>query len=67
MRIPSPGLGRFAETFRTQLFDLAADPGQTNPIEDAAVEARMVAHLENALLSNLAPPEQYQRLGLATP
>ena len=67
MRIPSTGLGRFAETFKTQLFDLTTDPGQTSPVEDAAVEARMVARLEQALQENLAPAEQYERLGLTPP
>ena len=67
MQIPSTGLGRFAETFKTQLFDLTTDPGQTNPIEDAEAEARMVARLERALHDNLAPPEQYERLGLTQP
>ena len=67
MRIPSAGFGRFAEAFQTQLFDLSADPGQTNPLDDAAAEARMVALLEDALRANLAPPEQHQRLGLAMP
>jgi hypothetical protein len=67
MRIPSTGLGRFAEAFQTQLFDLTTDPGQTSPIDDAAVEARMTARLEQALQEHLAPPEQYRRLGLAQP
>ena len=30
MRIPSAGMGRFAEAFQTQLFDLATDPGQVS-------------------------------------
>ena len=67
MRIPSTGMGRFAEAFQTQLFDLATDPGQVSPLDDAAIEARMVARLEEALRENLAPSEQYQRLGLAQP
>ena len=67
MRIPSTGLGRLVEAFKTQLFDLATDPGQTNPIDDANIEARMRAALEQALREHAAPPEQYQRLGLAAP
>ena len=65
MRIPSTGTGRFAEAFNTQLFDLATDPGQVNPIQDDAVEARMVGMLEEALAAHQAPPEQYQQLGLS--
>ena len=67
MRIPSTGLGRFAEAFQTQLFDLAKDPGQTNPIADVALESRMVGALQDALAANLAPAEQFRRLGLAEP
>ena len=65
MRIPSTGSGRFAEAFETQLFDLATDPEQRTPIDAAALEARMVARLEDALREHLAPPEQYERLGLS--
>ena len=67
MRIPSTGMGRFAEAFKTQLFDLATDPGQLNPIDDADLEASMVARLQDALRQHQAPPEQYERLGLAHP
>ena len=67
MRIPSKGPGHFAGAFETLLFDLATDPGQTNPIEDAAAEARMVAQLKETMQAHLAPVEQYQRLGLSAP
>ena len=67
MRIPSTGVGRAPDMFQTQLFDLATDPGQLNPIEDDAVKARMVRLLEEALATHQAPPEQYQRLGLRGP
>ncbi len=53
--------------FQTHLLDLATDPGQFNPIQDLAVEGRMVGLLEEALLANQAPPEQYERLGLSSP
>ena len=53
--------------FQTQLFDLATDPGQLDPIEDDAIEGRMVGLLEEALVANQAPREQYQRLGLDDP
>ena len=67
MRIPSTGVGRVPEAFKTHLFDLATDPGQLNPIEDDAVEARMVGMLKEAPAAHQAPPEQYQRLGLSGP
>ena len=68
MRIPSTGpVGRAPEMFQTQLFDLATDPGQLDPIEDDAIEGQMVGLLEEALVANQAPREQYQRLGLDGP
>ena len=48
----------------TLLFDVTADPGQLNPIEDAAVEARMAEQLVALMRANDAPSEQYERLGL---
>ena len=59
--------GRASAMFQTHLLDLATDPGQFNPIQDLAVEGRMVGLLEEALLANQAPPEQYERLGLSSP
>ena len=68
MRIPSSGgVGRVPDMFSTQLFDLVTDPGQLNPIESEAVEARMVELLKDALMANQAPPEQFERLGLDGP
>ncbi len=51
-------------SFGTLLFDLQADPGQEHPIQDAAIEARMVEHLVRLMRENDAPAEQYERLGL---
>ncbi|NLG50199.1 MAG: sulfatase [Chloroflexi bacterium] len=48
----------------TMLFDLQADPQQEHPIDDPAVEARMIEHLVRLMRENDAPEEQYQRLGL---
>ncbi|MCB0008994.1 MAG: sulfatase [Anaerolineales bacterium] len=52
-------------SFGTLLFDLASDPGQEHPLTDEAIEALMVQHLLRLMRANDAPPEQYQRLGLA--
>ena len=57
-----PGLS--GPIFDTLLFDLQADPGQEHPIQDPAVEARMVEHLVRLMKENDAPPEQFERLGL---
>ena len=46
------------------LFDGEADPGQQNPLRDAALEERMAALLRDRLTAVEAPDCQYQRLGL---
>ncbi|MCC7200876.1 MAG: sulfatase [Gammaproteobacteria bacterium] len=51
----------------TLLFDLIADPGQTNPIDDVAIEARMIELMLREMARNECPPEQYLRLGLPEP
>ena len=50
--------------FETQLYDLESDPGQLQPIDDAAVEAQMTEKMIDLMRVNDAPPEQYERLGL---
>jgi arylsulfatase A-like enzyme len=53
--------------FATLLFDLERDPGQLEPMRDAAVEQRMTQHLLGLMREADAPPSQYQRLGLPQP
>jgi hypothetical protein len=53
-----------AHSFGTLLFDLATDPHQEHPIQDAAQEERMIRLLIDQMQANDAPPEQYVRLGL---
>ena len=43
---------------------LAEDPAQGRPIQDANIEAYMIAHLLELMRVNDAPPEQLERLGL---
>ena len=50
---------------QTMLWDLEADPSQSAPLQDAAVEARMLDLLRQHMQACDAPPEQYARLGLA--
>lgn len=52
------------EARQTLLFDLAADPKQQHPLQDPAVEKRMIDHLVRLMKECDAPPEQYDRLGL---
>ncbi len=53
------------QDYETLLFDLDADPGQLNPIEDSAITADMTEKLVALMRANDAPEEQYERLGLA--
>lgn len=50
---------------QTLLFDLETDPQQNKPLNDADAEARMARLLTEAMRKNDAPPEQFERLGLA--
>jgi arylsulfatase A-like enzyme len=65
LKLPTPewpGLrGRVHETL---LWDVRADPQQEQPLQDPAVEARMIAHLERLMRECDAPEEQWERLGL---
>ena len=46
------------------LYDLRANPAQTETIENPAIEAQMCAHLERLMRECEAPPQQFERLGL---
>ncbi|HUG60808.1 MAG TPA: sulfatase, partial [Methylomirabilota bacterium] len=48
----------------TRLYDLQSDPGQETPLQDPAVEARMVGLMRALMDRNEAPPEAYARLAL---
>ena len=47
------------------LFDVETDPQQQTPLNDAGIEAKMVAHMKALMRECEAPAEQYERLGLA--
>ncbi|RTE07871.1 sulfatase [Paenibacillus whitsoniae] len=51
--------------YGTLLFDLAADPKQAQPLQEAATEARLLQQMVQLMQEHEAPPEQYARLGLA--
>jgi hypothetical protein len=48
----------------TRLYDLEADPGQEKPLNNPAVEARMVGLMRGLMARNEAPVESYSRLAL---
>ncbi len=52
------------EVCQTMLFDLANDPYQKKPIQNAEVEERMAGLMVELMKENDAPGEQYGRLGL---
>lgn len=64
MRIPAQARPKSLE-LGTLLFDLQADPGQERPIQDPAVEQKMIDHLIRLMRECDAPEEQFERLGLA--
>ncbi len=57
----------FWSKWKTLLFDIENDYDQENPIEDKAVEERMLKELENIMVATDAPKEQYERLGMKIP
>jgi arylsulfatase A-like enzyme len=69
MKIPGRGshVSRTVHEYGTLLYDLLADPKQENPITDAEVEARMIRLMAQLMQQNEAPPEQYERIGIAPP
>ncbi len=53
-----------AYRFGAKLYDLAADPGQTRPIDDIDTEHRLITRMMERMQQNDAPAEQYERMGL---
>lgn len=51
--------------YKNLLFDVAADPHQDTPLEDVVIEQHMIDHIRRIMENNDAPPDQYERLGLA--
>ncbi len=48
----------------TALYDVAADPTQSRPVDDAEAGRRMIDLMIREMRRCEAPPEQYERLGL---
>ncbi len=62
-RIPVHDDARFQD-LGTRLYDLGADPDQTAPFRDPAIEARLQAGLRAVLDAHECPPEVYERFRL---
>ncbi len=56
-----------ADEITHRLFDLQEDPHENNTIEDAAVEQMMIDKMTKLMAEADAPPEMYDRLGVARP
>jgi len=67
LKVPSPGIPELnfsSYDFGTMLFDLANDPGQESPLQNAEAEKRMIGLMVGLMKENDAPDEQYVRLGV---
>jgi len=66
MKIPSSRGGTRApiHAFGTALYDLKEDPKQERPLNDPAIEERMIGLLSEVMTSCEAPLEQFERLGI---
>jgi len=53
------------DTSKTLLWDVKADPHQQKPLNDAGLEERMIGLLKREMKTADAPPEMFDRLGLA--
>ncbi len=62
----STGAWSKSHEFGTMLFDLEQDPAQEQPLNDTAIEQKMIEHLVHEMKANDTPPEQFERLGLNT-
>ena len=62
LQIPT---GARAAATPSLLYDMEADSSQTKPIKNAEIEAQMCAHLTRLMRECEAPPQQFERLGLA--
>ncbi len=62
--IPGFELDGGRSIYTNMLFDLHADPGQKNPLQEQRIEARMIKLMIDLMKENDSPEEQYERVGL---
>lgn len=69
LKVPTQafGNGRDADQGKHVLFDLEHDGGQQSPLDDSAVEQRMIERMVHLMAEVDAPVEQYDRLGVERP
>jgi hypothetical protein len=66
-RIPMHDNKLFDPGVGTTLYDLAADPKQTRPFRDDAIERRFLAGIAQVMRAHDAPVELYARYGVPNP
>ena len=66
-RIPMHDNKLFDPGVGTTLYDLAADPRQTRPFRDDAIERRFLAGIAQVMRAHDAPVELYARYGVPNP
>ena len=66
IRSQSP-VGQSPENFETKLSDLKNDLSQTKPIDNEAIESKMIDTIIRLMEENHAADEQYICLGLGVP
>lgn len=64
LKVPT-GNWKQPHRFGSLLFDVQSDPLQQHPIQDPAIEKRMIDHMVRLMKENDAPAEQFQRMGLS--
>lgn len=65
LQIPVGGTECNGGYYGTKLYDVAADPGQTQVIDDPETELRLARAMVRLMNENDAPAEQYARMGLS--
>ncbi len=61
---PDNSYGSYAR-FGNRLYDVIADPGQENPLNNPKEELRLIHAMETLMHQNDAPEEEFTRLGLS--
>jgi hypothetical protein len=65
LRVPIDVKPWHTNRWSTQLYDLQSDPQQLRPLNDSAVEGKMIQHMVRLMKECDAPSEQYVRLGVS--
>jgi len=67
LKIKSAGMGNNLlphYRYGNKLYDLDADPGQENPLDNPEKELELIREMAKLMQENQSPDEQYQRVGI---